>query len=166
MDPFTQSVLLVCLGAIIALASGLLVEWLRGRSASKLEELRIKADADNRREDSLRNDERELHRALSDLFEIGSNIIVSGGDITSDTERLVSVCRHNYLLVSNVAVRQALADANVVITNREAASVDIADWTRAAAAASFVVAADIRGQSLPEKHLQELRDLQAKYRKP
>ena len=46
MDPFTQSVLLVCLGAIIALACGLLVEWLRGRSASKLEELRIKADAD------------------------------------------------------------------------------------------------------------------------
>jgi hypothetical protein len=161
-----QSLLLIVVGAGITLGTTLLVQVIGGKQSDERDRVRRDEERDQARQDSLMSNVRDLHMSLLDIGERGRRTL-SGLDFdVIEVERLITVVRHGFTIVPDVAVRASLADALQILANRATAKVSMNDWTRAADSGAFVVAAYIRGDPLPPGPVAFLAELRQKYPRP
>lgn len=150
------------------LATGLVtvvVAWQQNRFAVKrAEAARVAARSEAYRVSS-REHALTLHRALEQLQSMGMEAQRGSGELpeNEDIRPFTQVARENYLLVSDRDLRVAVADGLTLLASARARGVLTVDWTNAAAAASFVVAAYLRGDELPDGYVSELSELRERY---
>lgn len=162
MNPFLSSVLLVLATGLVTVG----VAWQQNRFA----EHRARRERDEAVEERQRQVGREhalaVHQALNEIVQIGIDLKGRGQPRAPEREVFKSqmaVVREQYLLIPNDKIRTAVADGLTVVIGRPDGSVTLTDWHEAAATASFVIAAYLRGEEAPNKYVQKLRELRDKY---
>ena len=161
MDSFGFSVLLV-------LATGgvsLLIAWQQNRFAVQRAAIERAAAVQDRLREVSRKHELALHRALNDIVQIAIDAGSEDGSLPprDSYKEPVAIARRQYLLIADADVRAAIADGLTVVANPVMRGVSLGDWQEAAATASFVMAAHLRGEELPLNYVERLKELRAEY---
>jgi hypothetical protein len=162
-DEFAQSLTLLFSGASITLLSTVAVDALRGRREKAREAERAKALEREKFRELGREHTMRIHETLVELISYGIAHKTQAQIDSDDVEDEMVLLRSQYLLVPDAEVRASLAHGMFLLVNSTSQSISQADWTEAAAAASFVVAAYLRGDPLPMLYTNRLADLEAKY---